>query len=81
MEQSFPRFVIPILYNVHARAEYRRDVPLARLPFTNLGIFETPQCDVSTIREYKDGLKAQQDRSPGQGEADTLGHFCPVRAH
>ena len=51
----------------------RRDVPLVRLPFTNPGIFETPQCDVSTIREYKDGLKAQQDRSPGQGEADTLG--------
>ena len=32
-----------------------------RLPFTNLGIFETPQCDVSTIREYKDGLKAPND--------------------
>ena len=32
MEQSFPRFVIPILYNVHACVEYRRDVPLVRLP-------------------------------------------------
>ena len=46
--QFLPDAVIPILYNVHARAEYRRDVPLARLPFTNSGIFETPQCDVCT---------------------------------
>ena len=61
MEQSFPRFVIPILYNVHARAEYRRDVPLARLPFTNLGIFETPQCDVST-QEFDKILFGGEDR-------------------
>ena len=39
----------------------RRDVPLARLPFTNPGIFETPQCDVCT-RKFDKILFWGEDR-------------------
>ena len=34
---------------------------MARLPFTNLGIFETPQCDVST-QEFDKILFGGEDR-------------------